>query len=434
MLRITVAGLVIGIAAIAAPSTSPVTFNKDVLPILQKQCQNCHRPGEVAPMSFLSYKETRPWAAAIKSAVLTHKMPPWFADPSVGHFSNERKLTDKERDTLVAWVESGAAEGDAKDRPAPVEFADGWTIGKPDIVVEMPNDIPIPATGIVNTNSVFVKVNFPRDMWVEAAEIRPGNRQVVHHMKAWVQYPESPDHAAKASAARPQDGDAAMTGGGRSRDMLCKYNPGLDGQNFTVGGAAKFIPAGSDIVFETHYTSNGTATTDRSKVGIVLAKTPPKQRFFTTGALTNHKFTIPAGDPNYELKTEIVIAQPVQITWIQPHMHMRGKSFQVRAIYPTGESEMLLNVPHFEYNWQVGYEFAKPILLPKGTRLESIAHFDNSVNNPSNPDPTRNVPYGAQTWDEMSVGFFSIVVDVNTNPLLLFRDTRGRVALTEKVE
>jgi len=156
MLRITVAGLVIGIAAIAGPSTSPVTFNKDVLPILQKQCQNCHRPGEVAPMSFLSYKETRPWAAAIKSAVLTHKMPPWFADPSVGHFSNERKLTDKERDTLVAWVESGAAEGDANDRPAPVEFADGWTIGKPDIVVEMPNDVPIPATGIVNTNSVFV--------------------------------------------------------------------------------------------------------------------------------------------------------------------------------------------------------------------------------------------------------------------------------------
>src|SRR5215470_4724024 len=155
MLRISVAGLALGIAAIAAPPTPSVTFNKDVLPILQKQCQNCHRPGEVAPMSFLSYKETRPWASAIKSAVLTNKMPPWFADPSVGHFSNERRLTATERATLVAWVESGAPEGDDKDRPAPVEFADGWSIGKPDIVVEMPNDIPIPATGIVNTNSVY---------------------------------------------------------------------------------------------------------------------------------------------------------------------------------------------------------------------------------------------------------------------------------------
>ncbi len=362
-------------------------------------------------MSFLSYKETRPWASAIKSAVLTNKMPPWFADPSVGHFSNERKLTDQERATLVAWVESGAAEGDAKDRPAPAEFADGWTIGKPDIIVEMPNDIPIPATGIVDVSSVFVKVNFPNDVWVQAAEIRPGNRQVVHHMKAWVQY-----------------------SGGKSRDMLCKYNPGLAGQNFTVGDAAKFIPAGSDIVFETHYTSNGKATTDRSKVGIVLAKAPPKQRFFTTGALTNHQFTIPAGDPNFELKTEIVISEPVQLTWLQPHMHMRGKNYQVRAIYPTGESEVLLKVPRFDYNWQVGYEFAKPILLPKGTRLESIAHFDNSVNNPANPDPTKDVPYGAQTWDEMSVGFFSVVVDVNTDPLQLFHDKKGRVAVTDKIE
>jgi len=427
MWRISVASLMVGIASNAAPPTPSVTFYKDVLPVLQKQCQSCHRPGEVAPMSFLTYKETRPWASAIKSAVVTNKMPPWFADTSVGHFSNERRLTDTERATLVAWAESGAAEGDAKDRPSPVEFADGWTIGKPDIVVEMPNDIPIPATGIVNINSVFVKVNFPKDLWVQAAEIRPGNRQVVHHMKAWVQYPDRTVRALNGA-------DAPMTDGGRSRDMLCKYNPGLAGQNFTVGDAAKFIPAGSDIVFETHYTSNGKATTDRSKVGIVLAKAPPKQRFFTTGALSNHTFTIPAGDPNYELKTEIVLSQPVQLTWLQPHMHMRGKSYQVRAIYPTGESEILLKVPRYDYNWQVGYEFAKPVPLPKGTRLESIAHFDNSVNNPANPDPTRDVPYGAQTWDEMSVGFFSVVVDVNTDPLLLFHDKNGRVALTDKVE
>src|SRR5579871_1278058 len=205
MWRISVAGLLAGIAAHAAPLVPSVTFNKDVLPILQKQCQTCHRPGEVAPMSFLSYKETRPWAAAIKAAVVTNKMPPWFADPTIGHFSNERRLTEAERATLVAWAENGAAEGDPKDLPAPVEFADGWSIGKPDIVVEMPNDIPIPATGIVDTNSVYVKVNFPHDMWVQAAEIRPGNRQVVHHMKAWIQYPESPKQAGKALAGGPQN-------------------------------------------------------------------------------------------------------------------------------------------------------------------------------------------------------------------------------------
>jgi hypothetical protein len=358
-------------------------------------------------------------------------MPPWFADPAYGHFSNARILTDAERNILVSWVDSGAPEGNAKDMPSPVEFSDGWSIGKPDIVVEMPNDIPIPATGIVNVNSVFVKVNFPHDMWVQAAEIRPGNRQVVHHMKAWVQYPAA---SGPAQPGRPQGGDAPMTDGGRSREILCKYNPGLDGQNFTVGDAAKFIPAGSDIVFETHYTSNGKATTDRSKVGIVLAKNPPTQRYFTSGALTNHKFTIPAGDPNYELRTEIVMSEPVQLTWLQPHMHVRGKDFQVTAYYPTGESEILLKVPHFDFNWQVGYEFAKPIPLPKGTRLESIAHFDNSANNPYNPDPTRDVPYGGQTWDEMSVGFFSVVVDVNSNPLTLFRERNGRIAVTEKVE
>jgi hypothetical protein len=250
-------------------------------------------------------------------------------------------------------------------------------------------------------------------------------------MKAWVQYPSA---SGQAAVGRPQGGDAPMTDGGRAREILCKYNPGLDGQNFTVGDAAKFIPAGSDIVFETHYTSNGKATTDRSKVGIVLAKNPPKQRFFTSGALTNHKFTIPAGDPDYELKTEIVMSEQVQLTWLQPHMHVRGKDYQVTAIYPSGESQVLLKVPQFDFNWQVGYEFEKPVVLPKGTRLESIAHFDNSANNPYNPDPKRDVPYGGQTWDEMSVAFFSVVVDIDKNPLTLFREPSGKVAVTEKVE
>jgi hypothetical protein len=373
-------------------------------------------------MSFLTYKETRPWAKAIKTAVLTKKMPPWFADPSVGHFSNERRLSETELNTIVKWVDGGAPEGDEKDRPAPATFADGWEIGKPDIVVEMANDVQIPATGLVDTHSVFVKVNFPEDVWVQAAEIRPGNRRVVHHMKAWVVYP--------ATGPRTR----ASMGDGVGREILAKYNPGLDGQNFTVGDAAKFIPAGSDIMFETHYQSNGTPTTDRSKVGIVVSKTPPKNRFFTSGALTNHEFTVPAGADNFELKTEITVQEAVELTWVQPHMHMRGKDFEVRAVYPTGESETLLKVPHYNFEWQVGYEFAKPVPLPKGTRLLSIAHFDNSANNPFNPNPNIDVKYGAETTNEMSVGFFSVVIPAKANAAGLFKGQGGRRAVSQDIE
>jgi hypothetical protein len=244
-------------------------------------------------------------------------------------------------------------------------------------------------------------------------------------MKAWIVYPNS---SAQKNQGRPgrnySEADEMETGPGR--EILCKYNPGSFGQNFTVGNAGKFIPAGSDIYFETHYTSNGKATADRTKVGIVYSKEQPQNRAFTSGALTNHKFTIPAGDPNFELKTEVTVQDAVQLTWLQPHMHLRGKDMEVRAIYPTGERQILLKVPHFDFNWQVGYEFAKPVLLPKGTRLESIVHFDNSPNNPFNPDPKRDVRYGGQTWDEMSVAFFSVIIDPKANPDKLFKDTTKR--------
>jgi hypothetical protein len=416
MMRTVVVALLTGIAAAAASnSSSPVTFNKDVLPVLQKNCQVCHRAGEVAPMAFFTYEETRPWAKAIKEAVVTKKMPPWFADPAFnGHFKNERRLTEQEISTLAVWADSGALEGDEKDKPAPAKFAEGWLMGEPDIVVEMAEEVQIPATGIVDVKSVFVKVNFPKDLWVEAAEIRPGNRESVHHMKAWVVHPAPP-----AGEGQSQPDDSMLGRRGGSREILVKYNPGVEPQFFTVGGAAKFIPAGSDIMFETHYTSNGKATTDKSAVGIKLAKAPPQKRFYTSGALTNHSFTIPARDPNWELKTEITIQEPVEIVWIQPHMHYRGKDYEVRAIYPTGETKTLLKVPAFRFDWQQGYEFVKPVALPVGTRLESIAHFDNSPNNPYNPDPNRDVPYGAESVDEMSVAFFSVITDPDSKPTSL---------------
>ena len=417
----------------AADTPATVTFNKHVLPILQKQCQECHRPGEVAPMSFLTYQQTRPWAKAIKEAVLTKKMPPWFAEPGHRNLANERLLSPSEIETLVAWANNGAPEGDPKDQPPPVKFADGWLIGKPDIVVEFPHEISIPATGVLEQSNLLVKVNFSRDVWVKAAEVRPGNPKVVHHMKAWVRPPGSPwmKDAPEGQLYRPTRAQfAGLAGGVREgadespdrprpmQDMLAKYNPGVNAQEFTLGGAAKFIAAGSDIIFKVHYSTTGKPETDRSRVGIVLASEPPKLRYITTTGLNNVRFVIPAHAANYEVKAETTLENEVQLAWVQPHMHLRAKDYELRAFYPTGESELLLK-GKFDFNWQLGYEFAKPVVLPKGTRLESIAHFDNSENNPYNPNPGIDVKYGPQSTDEMAVSFMGFIMDVNADPAKL---------------
>ena len=434
MQRFLLAFVVLEGMVMAGPAVAPpaVTFNRDVLPILQKHCQTCHRPGEVAPMSLLTYQEARPWAAAIKDAVLTKKMPPWFAESTSHAFANERKLSAKELGTLVAWVDGGAAKGDDSDKPAPLHFTDGWNI-RPDMVVQAPA-ISLPASGTLEYRYVLVKVNFPKDLWVQAAEIRPGNRKVVHHMKAWIRPPGSrymagiqpgvymtmPELRAAQQRAVAAGARSSLDMDGPMQDMLAKYNPGLDAQHFDVDGAAKFIPKGSDIVFECHFTTDGEATGEQPKVGIMLAPAPPERRYFTTGALTNHKFTLPAGDPNAEVREEVEVESPAQLVWVQPHMHLRGKDYELRAVYPTGEQETLLKAK-FDFNWQLGYEFAKPVILPKGTHLIGISHFDNSANNPYNPNPKIDVHYGPQNWDEMSVGFFSVVIDKNTDLRTLFR-------------
>src|SRR5579862_4262686 len=270
MFRASLAILVTGVAAtsaIAAPATP--TFNKDVLPLLQKNCQGCHRTGEMAPMSLLTYSDARPWAKAIKQAVATKKMPPWFAEK--GHFANDRSLSQAQIDTLVAWADNGAPEGDAKDKPAPISFPDGWNI-KPDMIVEMPKDFQVPATGTINYQNIRVKVNFPEDRWVVAAEMRPGNPKVVHHGRVIVVPPGAAWMAKAVPGEAYEEGSEGMGGAKEGTDLLGKYNPGLGAQSFDVDGSAKFIPKGSDVVFNIHYTSVGTPQTDRSKVGLVFAK------------------------------------------------------------------------------------------------------------------------------------------------------------------
>ena len=436
MLRGSLAGLAMGIAALAATNSAPVTFNKDVLPILQKNCQGCHRPGELAPMSFLSYSETRPWAKAMKQAVVTKKMPPWFAEK--GHFANDRTLTDDEISTLARWADNGAPEGDAKDKPAPLAFQDGWNI-EPDLIVEMPKEFQVAASGTINYQNFLVKVNFPEDRWVVAAEMRPGNPKVVHHGRVIVRPPTS-TWMAKAVPGEPyEEGSDGMGGARAGTDLLGKYNPGLGAQSFEVDGSAKFIPKGSDLVFNLHYTAVGTPQTDRSKVGLVFAKQPPKLRYWMSpGTPAAFNLVIPAGDSNAEVVSEVTIGvDGARLVYIQPHLHLRGKDYEIRLTYPTGETETIFKGV-WDFNWQVGYQLAKPVPVPKGTKILAIAHYDNSINNKFNPDPTKTVWWGDQNWDEMQSGFLGLVVaadsDVNkifipSGPSLLPRGTTAGPSL-----
>ena len=443
---VTASFTLLAILALAAPSMTgrvsaaePVapTFNKDVLPILQKNCQGCHRPGAIAPMSFMTFAETRPYARAITKAVAARTMPPWFADPTVGHFENAKVLTHAEIATLTAWAEKGASEGDAKDRPAPVVFSDGWTIGEPDIVVTMPKDVDLPATGAIDQQNVLVYAHFDKDMWVKAAEVRPGNPKAVHHMKAWIRPPNSawmkdapegvlysPPRGAGGVDAMPQQAALSATGYLPVQDILAKYNPGVEGQEFATGSAAKFIAAGSDIVFEVHYTATGKPEKDRSSVGIVLADGPPRQRHLTTTAISSRDFEIPAGAADYEVRGETIVNEAAKLVWVQPHMHYRARTYELTIVYPSGEETTILRVPSYRFDWQVGYELAEPLDLPKGTRVRTVARYDNSRANRFNPDPTKAVRYGPQSWDEMHVTFVGILIDAKTNPAKTFGNGR----------
>jgi hypothetical protein len=400
--------------------SAPVTFSKDVLPILQKNCQTCHRPGDIAPMSFLTYKDTRPWAKAMKAAVANRQMPPWFADPNYGHFANDKRLSDADVKTIAAWVDGGAVEGDAKDMLPPVQFQEGFGI-KPDMVIEMPKDVPLPATGTINYKNILVKVNFPEDLWVVAADLRPGNPQAVHHMRANVLPPGSQFMKDAVPGVAYEQGDPAMGRQDLGIDLLGKFNPGLGAQDFNLYESAKFVPKGSDIVFNMHYTATGKETTDRSRLALVFSKNPPKYRYFVNEGPTASNLAIPAGDGNAQIVSEMTAQADTQLVYMQPHMHLRGKDYEVRVISPEGKSETVFRTK-WDFNWQLGVDLVKPIPIPKGTRIVGIAHFDNSANNKWNPDPTKLIVWGPQNWDEMQNCFMGFLIDPNEkNPKALFK-------------
>ena len=377
-------------------------------------------------MSFLTYAETRPWAKSIRSAVLQKNMPPWFADPAHGEFSNDRRLSKTEIDTLVKWVDSGAVEGNPGDAPKPIKFADAWNMGKPDILFEMPKAFTVPATGKVPYQYIAVATNFTEDKWVAAAEIRPGNRAVVHHIQAHAIPADRPLLQGKLGQFLDADKidqrtialtEAALAG----KVERPQFHSGVDGeylQGYTPGsvaldlkpGQAKLIKAGSVILFQLHYTAIGKEATDQSKVGLIFAKDPPAQRIHTVN-VQNFAFTIPPRADDFPVAAQARVTRDITIVNLRPHMHSRGKDIQVSAIYPTGESEILLRLPRWDFNWQMTYTLQSPKLLPKGTIIEVLGHYDNSANNPANPDPNARVVYGEQTWNEMLASLIDISLD-----------------------
>lgn len=381
------------IARVVTPkATGEITYTKHVAPIIQKHCQECHRAGEVGPFTLTSYEDVVNWSEMIREVVNNNQMPPWHADPKHGVFANDRRLSEEDRKTLLAWIDVGLVKGDPKDLPAPREWVDGWRIGKPDMVFEMPRSFTVPASakGGVKYQHFVVPTNFKEDRWIVAAEARPGSRAVVHHILVLVRDP---------ATGRVRSAD------GIGQGLLTAYAPG-DVPLQLEPGQAKKIPKGASLIFQMHYTPNGTEQVDRSSVGLIFARELPKQEVRVRAVAQQSLFIWP-GAKDHPAKASSVFSQTQDtlVYSLMPHMHLRGKAFEVEAIYPDGKREILLNVPKYDFGWQTTYIFKQPKRLPAGTRMECRARYDNSADNPNNPDPRRIVTWGDQTWEEMMIGF-----------------------------
>jgi hypothetical protein len=429
------AGLVVAFGSLTASlpaaeqAASAPTFTKNLAPILYKNCTSCHRPGEIGPMSLLTYNEVRPYAKSIRTNVVDRVMPPWFADPQFGKFHNERRLSEADIKTITAWVDSGAPEGNPADLPPAPKYADGWTI-KPDVVFEMQTDFAIPADGTIDYKYFDVPTNFTEDKWIQAVEVRPGDRTHVHHAIVYYQEPTQTPRPrviqVKEDQARvPQPQEGRQGGPGHPLGLtLVAVATGTEAAAYPEG-VARRMAAGSNLTFQLHYTTNGTPGSDRSKVGLVFAKKPPQNEMRSFN-LINGSFTIPAGAPNHRVDAEVTFTDDVTLWAILPHTHLRGKSFQYQVVYPDGRTETILSVPKYDFTWQTDYAFSPPLKLPKGTRLEATAHYDNSRGNPANPDPTADVKWGDQTWEEMMFSAVRYTVDSAKLPTTTAEKTPGR--------
>ena len=422
-----------------AQATVP-TFSKDVAPIFYKKCTSCHRAGEIGPMALVTYQDARPWAKSIATKVAAGVMPPWHGESASSAFVNDRRLSDRDKATIVAWANGGAPEGNSADLPPAPTFADGWQVGQPDAVFTMQEDYPVPASGTLEYKYFEVPTNFTEDKWVKAFEVRPGDRSVVHHIIVFGRPPARPappasetTTAANATQApRPQPPFTFAPGMQEPRDeavqeakrapnndrpapragsgpFVADFAPGQSVRVYAEDTALR-IPAGTTLVFQIHYTAAGKATTDRSKIGMVFAKEKPKSEVMIA-ALQNANFTLPAGQSDVKVDAEMTLNRDMTIWSMLPHTHVRGKRWAYQAIYPDGRTEDILSVPKYDFNWQTEYVFKQPLKLPKGTKIHSIAWYDNSTANKSNPDPSADVHWGDQTWQEMQFTAFAFTLD-----------------------
>jgi hypothetical protein len=428
--------LAIGLTLLCSVSAAAgSTFTKDVAPIFYKHCVTCHRPGEIAPMSLLDYQSARPWAKAIKAAVSTRKMPPWFADPRYGHFSNDTRLKDREIEAIQAWVDGGAVQGDPKDLPEAPKRVEGWWLGKPDLIIDIGQDFRVPA-GKDLYHDFVVPTSFKEGRWIRAAQILPGNRKLVHHVHVYVVaqdgdgdseqkaklavanrlpalggFADVEDGLTRVRADAPVINDACAAQAtlpnlsGFEEGSLATMLPGKPPDVFDVfgdGSTAKYIPAEAKLRFQIHYAKVDQADTDRTRIGLYLVDAPPEKPLRRVD-LRNRFFLIPAGAGNHEVRRCYDVEQDKLLVAITPHMHYRGKDATYELVHASGKREILLVVPRYDFNWQLQYRLEKPVLMEKGSRMEVTFHYDNSANNPANPEPARAIRWGDRSEDEMMV-------------------------------
>ena len=401
---VCVAALLLGTVATGAEAAEGVpTFAADVAPILYENCVACHRPNHLAPMSLISYDDVRPWARAVKSKVVSREMPPWGADSSVRAYRNDASLSQDEVDLIAAWVDGGAPRGNDAELPDVPEFAEGWSIGEPDLVFTMLEPFPVPADGTVPYSYVTVPTNLQEDTWISAHEFRPGDRRVIHHVISQV----LEDDGVPATAEVRLQRDRARTRARGAR--VGGYVPNRLGTVYEDGVAVK-LPAGADIEAQMHYTTIGEPVLDQSSWGVVVAQAPAADRRAAGGgAVANLMFRIEPGNPAYEISAKRLFDEPAYLSNMMPHMHVRGKSAKYIVRYPDGTEEVALWVPNYDFNWQLRYQLEEPIFMPAGSTLEAVFTYDNSANNRHNPDPSAEVRWGDQTWEEMMLGYYGTI-------------------------
>jgi peroxiredoxin len=380
--------------AARSPEQGPITFCRDIAPILQAHCQTCHRPGQIGPFPLLSYKDAAGWASTIREVVADRRMPPWHADPRHGQFANDPSLSEREKELLFAWIDGGCPRGDPADLPPPRVFPEGWTIPEPDLVVSMPEPFSVPAEGTIEYQYFTVDPGFREDRWIQAAEVRPGNRAVVHHCNVYLQPPGTSD---------------IVEEGTLGSYCLVAAAPGTP-PLVLPEGMAKRVPAGWRFVFVVHYTAIGSVQTDQTRLGLKFAEPGTVKKEAATKLMYDSDLCIPPGAAGHEVSQTWQVNRDLLLLAFFPHMHLRGKSFRYEAFYPDGGSEILLDVPRYDFNWQNRYELAEPKRLPAGSRLRCTAVYDNSADNPANPDPSAEVHTGKQSWDEMFNGYFEVVL------------------------